>query len=133
MSKSIAEIFNVAPAPVEKLPVVKTTSSSVDSDADDARDNLRGLIKTATVALENALSIAVQSEQPRAFEVVATLINAASDLNTKLLNTHTVQQKNTQAAPVNNTQNNSTTNNVIFNGTSTELAKLLKGNANEIK
>lgn len=125
MSKSIAEIFNVTPTPIEKLPVVKSEPSTVDADADAARDNLRGLMKTASIALENALSVAIQSEAPRAYEIVATLINAASDLNTKLLNTHTVQNRNT-VAPTNNTQNNSTTNNVVFNGTPSELAKLLK-------
>ena len=125
MSKSIAEIFNVTPTPIEKLPVVKSEPSTVDADADAARDNLRGLMKTASIALENALSVAIQSETPRAYEIVATLINAASDLNTKLLNTHTVQNRNT-VAPTNNTQNNSTTNNVVFNGTPSELAKLLK-------
>ena len=125
MSKSIAEIFNVTPVPVKPLPVIKTESTSVDADADAARDNLRSLMKTASIALENALSVAIQSEAPRAYEIVATLINTASDLNTKLLNTHTVQNRNT-ATPTNNTQNNNTTNNVVFNGTPSELARLLK-------
>ena len=124
MSKSIAEIFNVTPVPVARLPVVKTESTTVDSDADAARDNLRGLMKTASIALENALSVAIQSEAPRAYEIVATLINTASDLNTKLLHNHTVQSR--IAPPTNNTQNNTTTNNVVFNGTPSELAKLLK-------
>ena len=128
MHNSLAQIFDVTPVPDQKLPVVKTTESSMDSDAVDARDNLRSLMETAKIALENALNVAVQSESPRGFEVVATLLNTAADLNTKLLNTHQVQQKLTTEQPVTATQNN-TTNNVIFNGTPSELAKLLKGNS----
>ena len=127
MGKSIADVFNVEPVPIEKLPVVQSTPTTIDQDADDARDNLRGLIKTAGVALENALSVALQSESPRAYEVVANLINTAADLNTKILNTHTLAQKIPKPETTNNTQNN-TTNNVIFTGTPAELAKLLKGN-----
>ena len=126
MSKSIAEIFNVTPTPVEKLPVVQSESTTVDKDADAARDNLRSLMKTANIALENALSVAIQSENARNYEIVSMLLNTASDLNTKLLNTHTIQSRNALVSPTNNTQNNSTTNNVIFNGTPSELAKLLK-------
>jgi hypothetical protein len=122
---SFSETFDIMPTPVEKLPVVKE-DNTVEQDSFDARDNLRSLIKTASNALENALSVAIQSESPRAYEVVANLINTAADLNTKLLNTHNIQQKATPHQAVNAQQNN-TTNNVIFNGTTSELARLLEG------
>jgi ethanolamine utilization protein EutA (predicted chaperonin) len=122
---SFSETFDIMPTPVEKLPVVKE-DNTIEQDSFDARDNLRSLIKTASSALENALSVAIQSESPRAYEVVANLINTAADLNTKLLNTHNIQQKATPQQAVNAQQNN-TTNNVIFNGTTSELARLLEG------
>jgi hypothetical protein len=131
MHDGISEVFDVMPMPTPKLPVVKTESESVDTDASEARDNLRSLVETAKIALENALNIAIQSESPRGFEVVANLLNTAADLNTKLLNTHQQQQKikqsNNQGDPV--AINQTTTNNVIFNGTPSELGKLLKGNS----
>lgn len=122
---SFSETFDIMPTPVEKLPVVKA-DNTIEQDSVDARDNLRSLIKTASDALENALSVAIQSESPRAYEVVANLINTAADLNTKLLNTHSIQQKAAPSQTVNAQQNN-TTNNVIFNGTTSELARLLEG------
>jgi hypothetical protein len=123
---SFSETFDIMPTPVEKLPVVKSSDNTIEQDSVDARDNLRSLIKTASSALENALSVAIQSESPRAYEVVANLINTAADLNTKLLNTHNIQQKSAPPQAVNAQQNN-TTNNVIFNGTTSELARLLEG------
>ena len=127
MSKAIADFLNVESnvivAPSNVVAVNKETS--IAGDADEARDNLKALMKTATQALADALNVAVQSESPRAFEVVATLIATAADLNTRLLATHTAEMRlggNTTA----NTQNNNTTNNVVFSGTPSELSKLLK-------
>ena len=127
MHKTISEVFDVTPVPNQKLPVVVTGHTTIEQDASDARDNLRSLMETAKVALENALNVAIQSESARTYEVVANLINTAADLNTKLLNTHQVQNKLVTEKPVVATQNN-TTNNVVFTGTPSELAKLLKGN-----
>ena len=130
MHNGISEVFDVTPVPTPKLPSVKVDSESIDSDAASARDNLRSLVETAKIALENALNIAIQSESPRGFEVVANLLNTAADLNTKLLNTHQQQQKikqTNQESPQPGSFNQTTTNNVVFNGTPAELAKLLKG------
>jgi hypothetical protein len=130
MHNGISEVFDVMPLPTPKLPVVKTETEDVDTDASEARDNLRSLVETAKIALENALNIAIQSESPRGFEVVANLLNTAADLNTKLLNTHQQQQKIKQSGQQTNQPdivNQTTTNNVVFNGTPAELAKLLKG------
>ncbi len=127
MHKTISEIFDVTPVPDQKLPVVISDNKTVEQDAAEARDNLRSLMETAKIALENALNVAIQGESPRGFEVVANLINTTADLNTKLLGTHQIQHKLTTETPISATQNN-TTNNVVFTGTPSELAKLLKGN-----
>lgn len=129
MSNGISEVFDMEPIQNKKLPVVKVDNEDIDNDASEARDNLRSLVETAKIALENALNIAIQSESPRGFEVVANLLNTAADLNTKLLNTHQQQQKIKQTNHDSSQPNliNQTTNNVVFNGTPAELSKLLKG------
>lgn len=130
MSQSISDVFDIEPIPKKELPVAVVSEGTIDSDADLARDNLRGLIETANDALKEMLNIAVNSESPRSFEVVANLINTAADLNSRLLDTHGIQQKinGSKDLPMNATQNNTTTNNVIFNGTPAELSALLKAN-----
>ena len=127
-SKAISEFLGVSDTPPVHLPVVQLDQTTISDDAIDARGNLRALMATATEALTNALNVAIQSESPRAFEVVANLIATTAELNTKLLETHNTELKvkGSVAAPNSNTQNNTTTNNVVFQGTPAELSKLLK-------
>lgn len=137
MDDKISKIFDVVPTPYEPLPPIKIVETKVADDADFARANLRALIETSRIALENALQVAVQSESPRAYEVLATFINASADLNTKLIDVHQREKKITipgateEKAPGSTTN---VTNNVVFTGTTTELNDLImKGLNNEIK
>jgi hypothetical protein len=131
MSDALSQVFDVAPLPRTTVPAEYHPPLPLAEDGDFARENLKNLMVTAKEALENALNVAIQSESPRAYEVVSALINTSADLNNRLMMTHSIQTRiESYAKPeVNNTQNNSTTNNVIFSGTPGELAKLLKGNS----
>jgi hypothetical protein len=127
MSDNLSKVFNVAPTPVVNLPETTNVDGDIHEDAKIVRTNLKNLILTSNIALENALNLAIQSELPRAYDTLTGLITAMGDLNNKLLATHQLEQK----AAVNktdtvNTQNNVTNNNVIFTGTPAELAKLLQ-------
>ena len=130
MSKSLSEVFDVTPVrltPTMVPAVVTTGDESVSDDAKFVRGNMRELIETGTQALSEALEVAIQSESPRAYEVVTGLIAAVGELNNKLLATHQLEQR----AAVNktdtvNTQNNVTNNNIVFTGTPSELSKLIK-------
>jgi hypothetical protein len=130
MSKSISDIFDITPVPPAKLPVILAEHKDVDRDADEARANLKSLIQQATNVLENAIHVAIESESPKSYEVVANLLSTAADLNSKLMETHNQQQKvraQMKPAEVNATQNNTTHNNVMFTGTPDELSNFLKG------
>lgn len=125
MSNKISEIFDVAPAPSSVVPAApaKVLPTQVHDDADYARANLRDLIEKSRTALENALEVAVQSESPRAYEVLANILNTAADLNTKLIDVHQREQRMVSDDKPQNqapgTQN--ITNNVVFSGTTAEL------------
>ena len=94
--KNMAEIFDVStPTVVEKPthPVVKTESAvskglEADLDADylESRQTYKELIEKGNQAIDHLLAIASETEHPRAFEVVATLIKNTSEANEKLLN-----------------------------------------------
>jgi len=125
----LSTTFDVLPLPLVAVPTVEFPVSSISEDADVARDNLKNLIDTATEALNGMLNVATQTEDPKAYTVVADLIRVAAELNARVMDTHAV------AARVNNmvtsavtsaTQHNRTTNNIVFSGTSAELALLLK-------
>lgn len=132
MSKAISAVFDVMPVDKPESAVVVVETKTVSDDATLARSNLKSLIETGGEALRDALDVAQQSEQPRAYEVVTAMITAIADLNTKILQTHQMEQKilndtriQAQPVPVNNGTVNHTTNNVIFNGTPEELDQLL--------
>lgn len=127
-------MFNLDPLGViekekPKTPVVITDNDAVTNDSDYVRVNLKKLIETASTALESAMTVAEQSESPRAYEVLAQLLNTASELNTKLLVTHQIEKKIKESSvdniPPSGTINNNTQN-IVFSGTSTELIRAMK-------
>ena len=125
-SNRISDAFNVMPTKQLKIvsveePVKKTAAE----DAEFSRNNLKDLLKTGSIALENALNVAVSSESPRAYEVLSGLINTIADLNTKLLATHQVEQRIEQGNVSNQTGVVNNTQNIVFNGSTKDLAESL--------
>lgn len=132
--KNMAEIFDVAPSTiVEKPPLPVTTETpvskglEVDLDADylESRQTYKELIEKGNQAIDHLLAIASETEHPRAFEVVATLIKNTSEANEKLLN----MQKLMREMKGLKTNDNSkvSVDKAIFVGSTAELSKLIKG------
>lgn len=139
MSDSLSKVFGLEPLK-ETLPEpVKEDTVGLDDDAKQARANIKVLIETGNRALEEALNLAIESEQPRAYEVLTNLINTLADLNTKVIDVHskTVDIKKKESAPtkgsqpqaplgLENNQPTNVTNNTVFVGTTAELSKFLE-------
>lgn len=126
--ESLSKLFNVEPTPqVEVLPPTEFqgvhTSDKIETDYDSTRNNLNDLLLKGKEALETALTVAKQSEHPRAFEVVGNLIKQLADVNQQLLDIH--QQKKKLEEP-SKTSKNVTTNNAIFVGSTADLNKMIK-------
>lgn len=126
--ESLSKLFDVEPTPkMEVLPAetnseVIHTSDKIEADYDATRDNLNELLLKGKEALETALSVAKQSEHPRAFEVVGNLIKQLADVNQQLMDIH--QQKRKLEEPSKSSKN-VTTNNAIFVGSTSELSKMI--------
>ena len=114
----------MTPMPAEE----KVEIDTVDDDYDFARKNLRDVIHRGASALEDIIDIAQQSESPRAYEVVSTLIGQITDANKKLLELAAQKKK---LKDEKQSDGPSTVNNNLFVGNSTELLKMLKAKANE--
>lgn len=132
--KNMTEIFDVTPSTiVEKPPLPVTTETpvskglEVDLDADylESRQTYKELIEKGNQAIDHLLAIASETEHPRAFEVVATLIKNTSEANEKLLN----MQKLMREMKGLKTNDNSkvSVDKAIFVGSTAELSKLIKG------
>jgi endoglucanase Acf2 len=107
--------------------VINDTTNKVEADYDTTRNNLRILLQQGQEALQKSLDVAMQSEHPRAFEVVGNLMKQLADINQQLLDIH--QQKQKLDGPKETARREVTNNNVIFTGSTAELNKLIKNMA----
>lgn len=103
-----------------------------EEDYKFARERIKKLIDTSDEAISTMHALASDAEHPRAFEVLAGMIKTAADINGQLLGLQKerkkiIQVEDKRGQPV----VPNTTNNAIFVGTTTELQKLLRGNADE--
>ena len=129
--ESLSKVFDIEPMKEQEVEVLpaegepKHTSAKIEDDYDHDRDNLRELLTQGKSALETALSVAKQSEHPRAFEVVGGLMKQLADINQQLMDVH--QQKKKLEEPAKGTASKEVTNNnAIFVGSTADLSKMIK-------
>ena len=126
---SLSEVFDIEPMAKNEVitkqgEVIVPTNSKIEDDFEVSRNNLRILLQQGQEALQKSLDVAMQSEHPRAFEVVGNLMKQLADINQQLLDLH--QQKQKLDAPKEGSRKEVTNNNVIFTGSTAELNKLIK-------
>ena len=115
---------------VEKnLPTVlqnKDKSQEQNSDYKYSREVFYGLVERGQDAIEGILDIARESEHPRVYEVAGQLIKTVGETTEKLIDLQAkMKELDKDESLPNKVQNN------LFVGSSTELQKLLKRNAQE--
>jgi hypothetical protein len=129
---SMNEIFDVTPRVIEKpeqLPakiesqVTKNLDTDLDIDYEDSRHTLKELVEKGNQAIDQLLAIASETEHPRAFEVVATLIKNTAEANEKLM---TMQKTIRELKNIKKNESSVNVDKAIFVGSTSELSKLLK-------
>ena len=116
---------------VEKnLPTLSKTSHSKNeeqtSDYKYSREVFYGLVERGQDAIEGILDIARESEHPRVYEVAGQLIKTVGETTEKLIDLQAkMKELDKDSNMPNKVQNN------LFVGSSTELQRLLKNNAQE--
>jgi hypothetical protein len=126
---SLSEVFDVKTmTPTEVIDtdgvIVSRSNNKIEDDYEVTRNNLRILLQQGQEALQKSLDVAMQSEHPRAFEVVGNLMKQLADINQQLLDLH--QQKQKLDEPSKAEKAKQVTNNAIFVGSTAELNKLIK-------
>jgi galactitol-specific phosphotransferase system IIB component len=106
--------------------VVPPQDEKIEYDYEQTRNNLYNLLNQGQDALIAALSVAKQSEHPRAFEVVGNLMTQLADVNEKLMKLHEKKQKLDLPSKKEEQAKQVTNNNAIFVGSTTELNKMLQ-------
>ena len=100
---------------------IKLSDDKTENDFNITRKNLKELIDRGSEAIDGILKIASEGDQPRAYEVAATLIKTVSEVNTDLMDLHK------KMADMDKTEVNvnNTTNNAIYVGSTLELQDLI--------
>lgn len=108
------------------------TDKKVESDHEYSREVLYDLIEKGQEGIDEMMELAKQSEHPRAFEVLATMIKNTAETTDRLLALHTNKKKlEVMDRPA--LEKQGTTNNNIFVGSTTELQRFLQNEKDVIE
>lgn len=125
LNQKLSEVLDIEPIKIAPPPVV--VPDTTEDDAEFARKNIRNLIEKGNVAMDNLLTVAKESEHPRAYEVAAGMIKNLSDLNKDLLE---IQKRKKDLTGESQTAKNINVDKAVFVGSTTELVKFLKNKDN---
>lgn len=134
----ITEVTQHTLTPTKKTSIVSiqdtpevVDDTTFDRDFDYIRKNIKSIIENGTIALEQMLSVAQESEHPRAYEVVATLLKTLAETNKDLLAAHKSRDERTTITQpsTTNVQNN---NNTVFVGSTAEFSKMFRQQIKDI-
>lgn len=132
INEKISEIFDVEPVEINDETQLKKnevlvvdTRNPVETDTDLARENIKELIEKGHNAVDELAVIARDSQHPRAYEVMATLIKNMSDLNKDLLELQK-RKKDLLVTSDNKSTGDVNVDKALFVGSTAELMKLLK-------
>lgn len=130
-NEKLSEVLDVEPmyAPVMQPVVIsiddeEENKTSVEDDAEFARQNIRSLIEKGNVAMDNLLSVAHQSDHPRAYEVAANMLKSLTDMNKDLMEIQK-RKKDLQPKQV-ESSGGINVDKAVFIGSTKELIKALK-------
>jgi uncharacterized protein YsxB (DUF464 family) len=112
--------------------VAKAHNDTAKNDFEMARANIHEVIQTGTYAIEKLSQIADQSQHPRAFEVLATLMKTMLDANKDLLDLQKKIREISAADEPTNENAKQVTNN-LFVGSTAELQKAIEDMKNGSK
>lgn len=120
----------------DNLPIVKVESNGMKQDIQHdynfVRSNLHNLIEKGTIALDNIIRIAENSEKAFAFETVTTIMKTLIDTNKEIIDLHKTmieldaeKEQEKQKGEVN-------IKNAVFVGSTAELGEMIKKSKEEI-
>tara|TARA_R110002050_G_scaffold121931_1_gene240339 strand:+ start:186 stop:668 length:483 start_codon:yes stop_codon:yes gene_type:complete len=112
-----------------KKEIKDLTKTDAEQDYNKIRKNLYGLMGTGKEAIDGILKVATEGDSPRAYEVVAQLLNTVSAINKDLMDLHKqVKEVNKEE----NVYNNNTTN-AIYVGSTSDLQDLINPDRSRVK
>lgn len=116
--ETLSQRFDVEIIPDAEVEVIQQDLKAED-DIELARSTLAGLIVTGTGAVADIVRVADDTESPRAYEVVATMIKTVADVAKDLAAMHK-EKTPAKTAPTVGKQTN------VFVGSTAEVMRMIK-------
>jgi hypothetical protein len=129
--EKLDSLFNIDPMTVDQTTgeilaisdaVTKTKEMDQEDDYQLARATMRKLLVKGESTLDELITLSKNSEHPRTYEVAGQFMKTMSDVSKDLLGL----QKQVKELKADDPVKIGTQNNVVFNGTTAELFKMLK-------
>lgn len=134
INENLANILDVEPIPVSDVVptttneiVQSSTNTVVETDTELARKNIKDLINAGSTAITELAAVARDSQHPRAYEVMATMMKNLADLNKDLLE---IQKRKKDLVISTDKPNGGDVNidKAVFVGSTADLLKAIKSN-----
>ena len=111
--------------PVESSDDSDDRKEDTQTDYVQSRDNFYELVEKGKEALDGAMDIARETDQPRAYEVVAQLLKNVTDTNKEIIE---LQKRMEDLKAHERKLGNTNINNALFVGSTADLQKMLQDN-----
>ena len=127
MSEAINKALDLVPYEEQKTDLVKVdVDEEASGDIEYARQNLYDVVNTASEAVDDMVAIARQSQHPKAYEVLNSVLKTKADVAMNLAELQMKKQR-LRSQQNNGSQNpdGQTINNNLFVGSTAELQQML--------
>ena len=111
--------------PIESSDDSDDRKEDTQTDYIQSRDNFYELVEKGKEALDGAMDIARETDQPRAYEVVAQLLKNVTDTNKEIIE---LQKRMEDLKAHERKLGNTNINNALFVGSTADLQKMLRDN-----
>lgn len=133
IDRSLSEVFGTPPMEITEIVDDKGVIPTPNTDENDkvqvdhnfARGNIYNLLQQGNDALGYAVELAKQTDSPRGFEVVATMMKNLADMNMQLMDLHEKKSKIVKPEKEKQEPSKTVNNTVVFTGTTAEINQLL--------
>ena len=111
--------------PIESSDDSDDRKEDTQTDYVQSRDNFYELVEKGKEALDGAMDIARETDQPRAYEVVAQLLKNVTETNKEIIE---LQKRMEDLKAHDRKLGNTNINNALFVGSTADLQKMLQDN-----
>jgi spore coat protein CotF len=130
MTKKLENALGLTPMPLiqpkDPQNQALVNQEQIDTDLSIARENTHNALDVAKRAVEDVLVIATQSQHPKAYEALNSVLKTYADIASNLADLQLKKQRLQPKNDFSGDENSPTTINNLFVGSTAELSKMLE-------